>query len=640
MSVKEWLEKLHGKSPGYFSVTVFVNGKLKAVAAYDKDTIDQATAAIENVNVGDIYVSCATYKISPTRDHRGSGNDTVSIPGFWCEIDIDGPGHKPDVNKLPLPKTIDEALSILDRLPEPTAIVHSGGGLHCWWFFDEPWIFSDPVAAKAAVDDWQRLINDRAESKGFSVDDVGDLGRILRPPGTFNRKLKEEAREVKLFRQTDTQYPIVELASMGIPPAPRTHSEIMDESGLGSWAEILEPHGWTLVKKGEDGYAEWHRPGKNDGPISATTGKYGVPVLVNFSSNSGLPVGPGQRLTKFKVWAHLNYNGDLAAAKVVLDKRQVTNDDVLIQRAEKYDFTLIDWPEFWKEEEEEINWLAEPIIEQGRQIAIFSEAKQGKSLLMIEVCAFLATGRAPFTELEREPIDILYFDKENMKTDIRERLIDMGFGEETNLSRLHYSWFPNMPYFDTAEGGLDLLALAVRTNAKLVIIDTLSRVTEGAENDNDTYNNFYKHTGVYLKERGITLVRLDHSGKDSSKGMRGASSKTTDVDDVWELKADSDKGPVRLNRTHTRANHGVSRIVFGRFYEPFRHLPIDSSIVQVNTAGPVEECMVAMDLAGIPDKMAQNKAWDIFKDKPECAWDQKIVKQAQGRRNEVSSGTK
>ncbi len=632
MSVtRDWLERLHGRSPGYFSVVVFKNGRPVVTKAYNSETIDDAAAAIEATKQGDIYVSCATYSEPPNEHKRGTGKGTVSIPGFWAEIDIDGPGHKPDANKLPLPKTIDEALSIVDSLPEPTALIHSGGGLHAWWLFDEPWVYSDTEAAQAATDDWGRLVAKRAEEKGFSVDKVSDLARILRPPGTSNRKLKD-AREVTIYQETGKRYQTIELASMGIPPAPRSHDQIEDESGIGTWAEILEPHGWSAIRDRDDGATEWYRPGKSEGTISAVTNPYGVPVLVNFSSNADLPVGPGQRLTKFRVWAHLNYHGDFKAARTALDAKKLNDDESLIARANKYESSLIVWPDFWTEVEPGVDWLAEPLLEQGRQTAIFSQAKQGKSLLMLEICALLATGEPVLGQAVREPVDILYLDKENMRVDIRERLQDMGLADR-NLGRLHYSWFPDIPWFDTAEGGLDLIGLALKTNAKLVVIDTLSRVVEGQENDNDTYNDFYKHTGVWLKQRGITLVRLDHSGKDSAKGMRGASSKTTDVDDVWELKSDGLEGPVRLTRTHSRANHGASRITLERFSNPLRHMPTD--IIIANTMTPIELCMVAMDQAGVPDDIGQDRALSLFKNSPlrHPDWSQAMIKQAQSRRN-------
>jgi RecA-family ATPase len=99
-----------------------------------------------------------------------------------------------------------------------------------------------------------------------------------------------------------------------------------------------------------------------------------------------------------------------------------------------------------------------------------------------------------------------------------------------------------------------LLALCRRDAVSVVVIDTLSRVVKGEENSNDTYRNFYNHTGRLLKANAIAMVRLDHAGH-SGNHSRGASAKADDVDLVYLLRkrADKDEQPgYRLERTHAR----------------------------------------------------------------------------------------
>lgn len=80
-----------------------------------------------------------------------------------------------------------------------------------------------------------------------------------------------------------------------------------------TWAEILEPHGWTCVRRDGNGFA-WRRPGKELG-ISATTGKRGEGVedcLYVFTSSTTLPTETP--LTKLYVYAHLEHGDDMGAA--------------------------------------------------------------------------------------------------------------------------------------------------------------------------------------------------------------------------------------------------------------------------------------------------------------------------------------
>lgn len=247
--------------------------------------------------------------------------------------------------------------------------------------------------------------------------------------------------------------------------------------------------------------------------------------------------------------------------------------DQYAEIAERFAGSRISWEEFWAEERPPPVWLCEPLIEAGKQITIYSEPKAGKTLVTQDISARLSLGLPTLGRQDAsiEPINVLYIDKENTEDDIYERLGGMGH-KGNALSNLHYYSFPDLAFLDTREGGQELLALARFHDAKLVILDTTSRVVEGEENNNDTYHNFYKYCGVYLKKDRRALIRLDHSGKDAAKGMRGASSKTSDVDAVWQLVSPEGSDTVFLTRTHSRSNRGDSSIVLQRLDGPLRHV--------------------------------------------------------------------
>ena len=78
-----------------------------------------------------------------------------------------------------------------------------------------------------------------------------------------------------------------------------------------SWAEILEPEGWTRVfQRGHTTY--WRRPGKNEG-FSATTGHADDrDRLYVFSSSTPFPTE--EPITKFSAYAILNHAGNHSAA--------------------------------------------------------------------------------------------------------------------------------------------------------------------------------------------------------------------------------------------------------------------------------------------------------------------------------------
>ena len=211
---------------------------------------------------------------------------------------------------------------------------------------------------------------------------------------------------------------------------------------------------------------------------------------------------------------------------------------------------LIDWHEFWDAELDEQEWLLEPLFALRRSHALYAGAKTGKSYLVLAACAALATGRPFLLKPKGEPISVLYVDMEMTLEDLRDRLAEFGYGPDDDLSNLHYALLPSLPPLDTEAGGQALLAAALAVGAKFVIIDTTSRVIQGDENDADTMRAFYRHTGLLLKQHGIGWKRLDHSGKDASKGQRGSSAKNDDVDVVIRLER-TEKGQ-RITATHRR----------------------------------------------------------------------------------------
>ena len=209
-----------------------------------------------------------------------------------------------------------------------------------------------------------------------------------------------------------------------------------------------------------------------------------------------------------------NHNKALPDMTQLLDTS--SNDDL-----SRYKFT--DWKKAWSQQPEEIRWLFHPFLEYSTANAMYSDAGIGKSLVSLELSASIAR-----TE------HVLYIDSENRQIDHVERLGDMGYTPE-KLTRLWMLSFPDLPPLDTREGGDVLLRLAKKVCAALVVIDTTMRYVEGKENASDTFNEMYKHTMLPLKGAGICSLRLDHEGKDTSKGQRGSSAKRGAEDTVWRL---------------------------------------------------------------------------------------------------------
>lgn len=246
-----------------------------------------------------------------------------------------------------------------------------------------------------------------------------------------------------------------------------------------------------------------------------------------------------------------------------------TSDELSLQQR----FPALDWHELWEEEDEE-EWIVEPLLPARRLVALFSPPKVGKSLLMLELAVAVARGEPILGYTPTEPRRVLYVDFENdPRGDVRSRLQAMGRSPD-ELGDLIYLSYPRLAYLDTWIGGQELLAVVEEYRCEVVVIDTISRAVGGEENENDTWLSFYRNTGLALKAAGKAVIRLDHTGKDLSKGMRGGSAKYGDVDAVWSMTT-AGGDTLLLECTANRLLIEEKELVVKRETHPLRHKRLD-----------------------------------------------------------------
>lgn len=241
----------------------------------------------------------------------------------------------------------------------------------------------------------------------------------------------------------------------------------------------------------------------------------------------------------------------------------------------------LDWPTVWAADHAAVQWLPGRLAERGQQVALVGAGKAGKSLVVLD-WARCAVGGLPFLGDEaRRPLRVAYADRENSQRDIYTRLVALGAQGPEDVAGLVYFSFPAWAPLDTSAGAAEFLSAIAAEHKRepidLVILDTASRYIEGDENDSSPWLALYRLVQSKLKAAGIAGWRLDHFGKDDTRGARGSVAKAQDVDHVWELRVAGvsespggpDAGPVvttalELVRTHTRSGLGAERIEFTR----------------------------------------------------------------------------
>lgn len=346
---REWLEIVYGPCQDKIHICSTLNWRGLVHGDIDM-ALDHIQELHDNGAEG-IYARVTTLAGLPVDEDgrqrsRGSEADSQELIGMWADIDIAGPGHK---TTKALPQNTADAYQIIAEsgLPEPTVWVHSGGGVYPWWLLANPHRITGEEGldqAKIMAQGWQKIIAHAASRLGFHYGtEVGDLARVLRIPGTVNRKAGLE-RQCQILEWGAQSYTLgdLELALVdGLEkiPGPEVydrHFDIAepiiyedgrpvrydhggtnvrpgdDFNGRADWRSILIPHGWEWVfRRGQT----WHlrRPGKREG-TSATIGHSndGYERLYVFTSSTQFE--PNVPYTKFAAYTLLEHHGDYAAA--------------------------------------------------------------------------------------------------------------------------------------------------------------------------------------------------------------------------------------------------------------------------------------------------------------------------------------
>ena len=308
--------------------------------------------------------------------------------------------------------------------------------------------------------------------------------------------------------------------------------------------------------------------------------------------------------------------------------------------------------EFWSADLHSQDMVVPGMVPQGRYISIVSEGKAGKSLLMLDIATSLAMGGPVLgrPNPQGRRVRVLYLDAEMTEADFRDRLEALGYGSTDDLdSHLFYSRLTNRAgHLDTDAGALQLLATVEALDPELVIVDTIGRLTEGEENAKETWDGVLIRAANPLRNRGCTLVTLDHLGKDKSKGARGSSAKGQTVDVSWYLTTALGTGG-HPDRLHLKIPDPGSRLgwlsrelVVERTQGPHgleHRLQMGQGGAAVVTASQEAQDLVAkMDRLGLPANIGRRKAGPLLRSDHGLAFTNAVLEEAL-RWRKTGSGT-
>lgn len=211
----DFVSNLYAGMSGYMYLWTKPDKKSYPFPVTDAAGINQKARELSSSH-HDVYCSIGVRPQPVTSDTRGTQQSISQIGCLWADIDICDPAaHKSDR----LPRTIEDALSILPADYPPSLIVSSGHGLHVYWMLSHPVDITDTNRAEViqTVKKIQQLIRNTAGAHNWEVDPTADLTRVLRVPSTWNYKDPHEAVLCEIIDASDTRYDYETFRALSVP---------------------------------------------------------------------------------------------------------------------------------------------------------------------------------------------------------------------------------------------------------------------------------------------------------------------------------------------------------------------------------------------------------------------------------------
>ncbi|PHR55048.1 MAG: hypothetical protein COA47_14485 [Robiginitomaculum sp.] len=212
MQTNKFIRALWPTSPEGFLYTFVLPAETSTW--YDNKDVDQLVSDVKENSGQDIYIGLCPSATLKTSRQRASRSDVCALPAIAVDIDIKGDQAHSETK---LPESKEQALEWINglSLPKPSMIVHTGNGLHVYWLLDTPFLITDDASrdrAEKLTRGINKFIIREGKKSGYSFDNVGDLARIFRVPGTYNHK-SSPPKPVNLREHSGERYSFEKLSS-------------------------------------------------------------------------------------------------------------------------------------------------------------------------------------------------------------------------------------------------------------------------------------------------------------------------------------------------------------------------------------------------------------------------------------------
>lgn len=502
-----------------------------------------ARRAGELAKASDVYFGVAT------RDGRGGKKGNVArIFCAWADLDA-----KDDI------ASPEERLEVSPV--EPSAVVKSGKGLHCYWFFDAP-VASKEIARVETLN--------KAIAAGLGGDAVHDASRILRVPGTVNLKYGKPLPVTLMSINPRRRYSIEELEdAFDVEPAeafttttehtfPDTDSKLPCRKAI-----------WQGVTEGSRNNACFQ--------LAVDLRRDGIPLgtaldLLQKWNGTNKPALPAKTVDDTAKSAYLtNYQGlgcDKSPMKdfcttdcPVQTKKPTPNPDPPTP-------VLKDWElkELLNRETVPPEFVVEGIVPRRGVTLVTGEGGIGKSFMLIDMAFSISNGKKFLGHFDclKGPVSIMDLENDESTIALRTKKVFFGRIEEDDFDS-------DAPMYIIKKGGLADAEFQVDSEKGLqsldkyleerkpvaLIIDPLTAAHSRDENDNIAMRSIIRSLQKLARAHNMAVVLVHHPRKrglvnDPGQMIRGASDLRNAVDSHLYLR--------RVSRDHILIDHDKSRL--------------------------------------------------------------------------------
>ena len=205
-------------------------------------------------------------------------------------------------------------------------------------------------------------------------------------------------------------------------------------------------------------------------------------------------------------------------------------------------------------------WLVDGWLGMGQFGVLFGPPKSGKSFMALDLAMHIAHGWPWLDDIETRAGGVFYIAAEGGEG-VKKRMAT--WAKEFPMRNPNAPFYMSPHRFDLFSDETGITAIAEYVNAagaatgtpfRLIVADTLARVFgPGDENFTGDMNRVIENCDRLRELTGCAVLLVHHSGKDASRGMRGAQSLYGAVDAVFEAKAaeDDDENEIPTVKTLT-----------------------------------------------------------------------------------------